>query len=69
MLKRAVVAAGSDLPIGMYSKRSAYEGIKSGIEGAKPLVGVLGAGPQPPAAQATSAAKGLHLPAAQATSD
>jgi hypothetical protein len=36
----------------MRIKRFAYEGIESGIQGAKPLAGELGAGPQPHAAQA-----------------
>ena len=55
ILKHACIAAGPSLPVGMRARRIAYAGIESGFERAQPFAGVLGAGPQPLAAQATRA--------------
>jgi hypothetical protein len=60
------VAACPDLPVSMRAKRSAYAGIESGFERAQPFAGVLGAGPQPLAAQAIRITKSRHSPAVQA---
>jgi hypothetical protein len=45
-----IISIGSVLPVGMGAKRLAGKCIKLGFQGATPLAGVLGAGPQSRAA-------------------